>query len=266
MLWEDIINKSKSAKVDPKQIFREDMQKTLLTIFSQEGCFEKVVFQGGTALRLFYGNPRFSEDIDLVVRQGGKNININLYSSKSQKLTKNIFPFLQDISYEIQKDTPEIQRFVLETKGINQLQNIRIHVELVNIPSYYNQPRLLEFPPLNPAIRVEEEKEILADKITALGCRAYIKGRDLWDIYFLTEEKNYVIPWDLVKKKVNDYNYSTDEYNKNLKKRNEEIKINGTKILSNELKRFLPPSVYNQYESMFNKILLKVTENIKEKL
>ena len=55
--------------------------------------------------------------------------------------------------------------------------------------------------PLNPAIRVEEPFEILADKITALGLRTYLKGRDIWDIYFLTVEKQISVPWNLVFKK-----------------------------------------------------------------
>jgi len=266
MLWEDIVNRSKSEKVDSKQILREEIQKSLLALFSQEGYFEKMVFKGGTALRLFYGNPRFSEDIDLVFREKEKNADIVFNSSKIKKFTKNIFPFLKDILYTTQKVTPKLKRFILKTKGINQSQNISIHVELANVPSYFNQPRIVEYPPLYPAIRVEEEKEILADKITALGCRTYIKGRDLWDIHFLIEEKNLEIPWNLVKKKVNDYDYTTDRYNKNLMQRKKEIKENGKIILSNELSRFLPLSVYLQYESMFKKISLKISGIITEKL
>ncbi len=266
MLWEDIISKSKSINAHPKQIFREEMQKTLLTAFSQKGFFERLVFQGGTALRLFYGNPRFSEDIDLVFRQDEKITLINIISPKIEKFTKDNFSFLNKISIKAQKHEPLMQRFILKTKGINTSQNIRISIKLAKIPSYYNQPKILDFPPLNPAIRVEEQKEILADKITALGCRTYIKGRDLWDIYYLTEEKKISFSWNLVQKKVKDYNYSIENYYENLREKNKEIKINGTKILSNELKRFLPQSVFKQYSNIFDEIMNKITEKISNKV
>jgi predicted nucleotidyltransferase component of viral defense system len=88
MLWDEIIDKSKLEKVNPKQILREEIQKSFLALFSQEGYFEKMVFQGGTALRLFYGNPRFSEDIDLVFRKNVKKVDIEFNFSKIKKYTK----------------------------------------------------------------------------------------------------------------------------------------------------------------------------------
>ncbi len=52
--------------IHSRMVFREEMQKVVLTAMALQGCFNNLVFQGGTALRLFHGNPRFSEDIDLV--------------------------------------------------------------------------------------------------------------------------------------------------------------------------------------------------------
>lgn len=262
MQWDDIIKKSEISKTTPKQILREDMQKTILTSFSQEGFFEKIVFQGGTALRLFYNNPRFSEGIDLVYRKDIKKTTINIASLKIKKFIEENYSFLNNIKFTSQKDDQYINRTNLKTYGDNPSQNIQINIELAKVPSYHNQPRILEFPPLNPAVRVEEEKEILADKITALGCRSYIKGRDLWDIYFLIKEKNLSISWDLVQKKVKDYNFSTEHFNNRLKEKKEEIKKNGEKVLSNELKRFLAQSVYQQYVGMFKEILTIINEKI----
>jgi hypothetical protein len=94
-----------------------------------------------------------------------------------------------------------LKRYKIKSIGKNPYQNISIHVDLALIPSYYNKPKILEFTPIYPAIRFEDEIEILADIITALGCKTYIKGRDLWDIHLLTVEKNQKIQWKLVKKR-----------------------------------------------------------------
>lgn len=43
---------------------REIMQEITLAALSRTDFFEKVGFYGGTALRIFYGLDRFSEDLD----------------------------------------------------------------------------------------------------------------------------------------------------------------------------------------------------------
>src|SRR5580692_4169624 len=52
---------------------REIMQTVALAGLQRAGFFEKAAFYGGTALRIFYGLSRFSEDLDfslLVVNPG----------------------------------------------------------------------------------------------------------------------------------------------------------------------------------------------------
>ena len=43
---------------------REVMQEVALAGLYRGGFFEKAAFYGGTCLRIFYGLPRFSEDLD----------------------------------------------------------------------------------------------------------------------------------------------------------------------------------------------------------
>ncbi|MDR7132815.1 putative nucleotidyltransferase component of viral defense system, partial [Algoriphagus sp. 4150] len=43
---------------------REIMQEVALAGLQRAGFFEKAAFYGGTALRIFYGLERFSEDLD----------------------------------------------------------------------------------------------------------------------------------------------------------------------------------------------------------
>ena len=93
MLWEDILTVSNQQHMDAKQVLREELQKTILTALSHEGYFTSLVFQGGTALRLFYGNPRFSEDIDFVIKQGETPKDIKKSFLKSNNSALIHFPF-----------------------------------------------------------------------------------------------------------------------------------------------------------------------------
>jgi predicted nucleotidyltransferase component of viral defense system len=263
MLWEEIVNNSKIKNLKAHQNFQEEMQKTILAYLSREGVFNNIVFQGGTSLRFFYGNPRFSEDLDFVLKQEKNKFDLIQKTSKVKTYINNVFQFLEEIKIDMQKNDQHMQRLVLKTISDLPDQKLRIHIELAYIPSYHNQPRILNYPPLNPAIRVEEPSEILADKITALGLRPYLKGRDIWDIYFLTIEKQIPVPWDLVFQKSKDYNATPSKLKENLLIASKKISKEGILILSNEMKRFLPKTLLDQYEEKFNEIVSHVAKTAK---
>ncbi len=69
MNWKEITQASEREKRPAEQVFQEELQKATLVALSREKLFQKIVFQGDTALRLFYGNPRFSEDLDFVTKE-----------------------------------------------------------------------------------------------------------------------------------------------------------------------------------------------------
>jgi len=268
MLWEEIINNSKLKNLTIKQTFQEEAQKTILTYLSHKEVFNQIVFQGGTCLRLFYGNPRFSEDLDFVLKNKEEKINLMKTISKIQIFMTNIYPFIEKIEIKSQKKDENIQRVILKTVSDLSEQNLQIHLEIAHVPSYYNQPRILNHPPFNPAIRVEEISEILADKITSLGLRTYIKGRDLWDIYFITIEKSISVPWELVFQKAMDYKNIPSEFKEKLLMKKEGIKKNGVSILRSEMQRFLPKTLADQYEPEFNSItnhVIRIVEQVKKK-
>jgi len=64
---------------DYKQALREIMQQLALAGLSRSGFFSKAAFYGGTALRIFYGLDRFSEDLDFSLLQKDENFNLEYY-------------------------------------------------------------------------------------------------------------------------------------------------------------------------------------------
>ena len=52
------------SQYDRKNAMKEIMQEIVLCGLSRAGFFKKAAFYGGTALRIFYGLDRFSEDLD----------------------------------------------------------------------------------------------------------------------------------------------------------------------------------------------------------
>jgi len=63
------LKKKAEEKVSINLILKEYLQAVTLDFFFRINMFEKVVFQGGTAIRFFYNGIRYSEDLDFVLRK-----------------------------------------------------------------------------------------------------------------------------------------------------------------------------------------------------
>ena len=259
MDWDEIVQKSKKMGISPVLILREEMQKTVLVSLSRMDAFNHIVFQGGTSLRIFYNNPRFSEDLDFVLKDG-ETFELASKTDEIKNYLSSEFYYLQGIRVDTQKDTRDIQRMVIRTVSENPSQKLSINIELFFVPSYRNSPKILIYPPLNPVVRVEEREEILADKIIAVILRRYLKGRDIWDIHYLTDELNVLTSQELLEKKVRDY--GVRDFQKRIRGSRKKLLEEGAAALDREMKRFMPISTYNQLKISFEEIVKSVALEI----
>ena len=65
-----------STHADVEQALREIMQEIALAGLQRAGFFEKAAFYGGTALHIFYGLNRYSEDLDFSLLQVNPNFSL----------------------------------------------------------------------------------------------------------------------------------------------------------------------------------------------
>ena len=66
---------------DEKNAIKEIIQEIVLCGLSRGKFFEKAAFYGGTALRVFYGLDRFSEDLDFSLIEPDENFDLKTYFS-----------------------------------------------------------------------------------------------------------------------------------------------------------------------------------------
>ncbi len=64
---------------DRKNAMKEIMQEIVLCGLSRAGFFKKAAFYGGTALRIFYGLDRFSEDLDFSLETADPAFDLSAY-------------------------------------------------------------------------------------------------------------------------------------------------------------------------------------------
>ncbi len=246
-------------------ILKEYIHFFVLEYLFKSGYFSHLVFQGGTALRFAYGGVRYSEDLDFVLRRKDNEF-LNSLIKGMNHLPAHIdrlLPFTKKIQLKIQKNTPDFKRFTLALEVETMMAKDKTHIEVLNIPSYDNQVMIIrrEDIPVSPAITVESPKEILGDKFMALGSREYLKGRDIWDIYFLLSVLNVSLSKDILKmvqKKIIDYHTDYKEFNLKFEKSIALLKERGGYILKREMDKFLP--VY--YRKSFDKKYKTISEEV----
>jgi len=245
------INKIKDTaseeKVSVSLVFKEYLHYFVLDYLFKKGMFSDLVFQGGTALRLVYNGLRYSEDLDFVLKgkDGGffKKISgeIKLLPSYLEKT----FSFVKKSELTVQKDTPTFKRYCLVLQTDFLPAKDKTNIEIVSIPSYKNKQVILRRTdiPVAPAISVEAPEEIFSDKIVAFGAREYLKGRDIWDIHFMSDTMKVVLTDEIINmadKKIFDYNLNRETFIGDFNKKLVVLEKRGVDILRGEMERFLP--------------------------
>ena len=185
---------------DYKNALKEVIQEVALCGLSRSGFFKKAAFYGGTALRIFYGLDRFSEDMDFSLIAEDKDFNINIYFSYlANELLANGFELRierkeksaeSDIQSAFIKGNTLIHLLKIvptadEILGVSDTELIKIKFEVDTNPpegaTYEIKYGLL---PVPYAVQMYDEASLFAGKIHAVLCRAWknrVKGRDYYD-------------------------------------------------------------------------------------
>lgn len=208
---------------DETNAMKEIIQEIVICGLSRGGFFNEAAFYGGTALRIFYGLDRFSEDLDFALLEPNKDFDLNKYFSYIEKEVNayglNLSISEKDKTNEsnimsafLKGDTKEhILKFFPDENIQNStsLKSIKIKFEVDIIPpsgaTYEFKYKLLPAP---HQVRLYDESSLFAGKIHAILCRNWsyrTKGRDLYDyIFYLSKKIN--VNLELVKEKLIDSN------------------------------------------------------------
>lgn len=188
---------------DKKNALKEVVQEVVLSGLARSNFFNHAAFYGGTALRIFYGLDRFSEDLDF-----------SLITPNDQFYLKEYFSYIENeanslgLNFKVEEKVKEIDSNIksaflkggtkehiitfyendIDFKNINPRELIKIKFEIdINPPAYAsfeNKFRLLPYP---YQVKLYDMPSLFAGKIHAVLCRGWksrVKGRDLYDYVF----------------------------------------------------------------------------------
>lgn len=223
-----------SIKEDKKNAIKEIVQEVVLCGLSRGGFFRNAAFYGGTALRIFYGLDRFSEDLDFSLVSQNADFDLTKYFSYIENETKSLGLNFSVSEKEksidsnvksafLKGNTKEhILTFYEETSDtniINKDETIKIKFKVdVNPPMGATFETKFGLLPSPYQVRLYDMPSLFAGKIHACLCRNWksrVKGRDFYYyVFFLSmgAKVNFVN----LKAKLLQSNYIKEDYDLNI--------------------------------------------------
>ena len=187
-----------SSPVAEMQALREVLQELALYCLWRSGFFEVAAFQGGTSLRILHGLPRFSEDLDFILKVPDPDFEWNTYLGKllqgiqefglrPEALDKSRMD--QRVKRALLKDNSAARQLNLTFDRDHREQKLRIKLEIdVNPPRGSDfDYSYLDFP-LDFEVCHQDLSSNFSLKIHALLCRSYLKGRDWYDFNWYVKQ------------------------------------------------------------------------------
>ena len=192
---------------DEINAMKEIIQEIVICGLSRGGFFNEAAFYGGTALRIFYGLNRFSEDLDFALLKPNRDFDLSKYFPFIEKEVMAYGLNLNIITKEKTKDSNILSAFLKgdtkehififfpneNMKNMTSLKNIKIKFEVdVNPPSGATYEFKYKLLPSPHQVRLYDESSQFAGKIHAILCRNWnyrTKGRDLYDyVFYLSKD------------------------------------------------------------------------------
>lgn len=192
---------------DCRHALNEIVQEIALLGLYRGGFFTHAAFYGGTALRIFYGLDRFSEDLDFSLMESDTTFDL---SSFTQVVQDELGAYGLDMTVQEKikrNDSPVKSAFIKggtqihllkiasvqpPVTGIHPQEQIRVKLEVdTQPPGGATYEIKYQLRPLPYSVRLYSASSLFAGKVHALLCRSWVtrvKGRDFYDyVWFLSK-------------------------------------------------------------------------------
>lgn len=211
-LIEQMLQRYKAENIgDKKNSLKEVIQEIVLCGLSRAGFFKHAVFYGGTALRIFYGLDRFSEDLDFSLMKSNPNFKLEQFipllekevrafglNFKIEEKEKSVDSNIR--SAFLKGNTKEhllmfnADNDIISSISANELIKIKLEID-VNPPDFATFERKYRLLPYPYEVALYDKPSLFAGKIHAVLCRGWknrVKGRDLYDFVFYLSQNTPV--------------------------------------------------------------------------
>ncbi|MBY0481548.1 MAG: nucleotidyl transferase AbiEii/AbiGii toxin family protein [Chitinophagaceae bacterium] len=259
-----------------EQALREIMQEIALAGLNRGGFFKEAAFYGGTALRLFYGLDRFSEDLDFSLLAPNEQFSIANYleniesefAAVGMKVSIKQKPRASNIESAFLKSNTIWTELTLEntTKqiGLSNRPSLKIKIEVdTNPPIEFETEDKLLLKPYSFYVNCFTISNLFAGKMHALLFRRWknrVKGRDWYDLEWYIKNNIQLNLKHLCVRAKDSGDWEKSELTKTNLMKLLEAKINAVnmKMIKEDITRFIPnPGVLDIWSTQYFKDLIK---------
>ena len=193
---------------EAENALKEIIQEIALLGLQRANFFEKAAFYGGTALRILYSLPRYSEDLDFTLFESDPDFSLTPYFSAVQreleaygfqvKIEKVDRKLKTDVESAFIKANTKVH--LLKIKFLNAFESkaqaesklqIKFEVDTDPVSNFEFETRYLLSPISFPVLSLKKP-DLFAGKLHALLFRKWknrIKGRDFYDyVWYLKNQ------------------------------------------------------------------------------
>lgn len=188
-----------SSPIQAGNLVREYLQARILESLQNTGGMIPLAFQGGTALRFLYGLPRYSEDLDFTLEGPSEGFDLQRFLNKVQR--------------DFEKEDYNV-RVKVNAKNVVQAAFFRFPGLLyeLGLPSQPGQVLSVKLeidtkPPAGAGLEISivrhhvtlrlqhhDRSSLFAGKLHALLQRNYVKGRDIYDLFWYLSNRHWPEP------------------------------------------------------------------------
>lgn len=182
-----------------RAIVREYLQMRILQSLQRTGAMIPLAFHGGTALRLLYQLPRYSEDLDFTLERQPDQYDLRKYlTAIQQDLTAETYNVEIKLS-----ERKVVHSAFIRFRGLYHQLGISPHeseVLAIKLEIDTNPPAnaILDTTFVEHHVPVHlqhhDRGSLFAGKLHAILQREYIKGRDWYDLYWYLSREQWPSP------------------------------------------------------------------------
>lgn len=178
------------TKLIATHLVREYLQARILKSLQRAGAMQTLAFHGGTSLRFLYNIPRYSEDLDFALELRPEAYDFRVYL---QRIVRDFSADAYAVDIKLNEKRVVHKAFVrfrgllYELGHADEVLTIKIKID-TRPPSQAG----LMTTPLNKYVPIHlqhhDPATFLAGKLSAILQRDYLKGRDVYDLWwYLTQ-------------------------------------------------------------------------------
>lgn len=191
-----------------KAALREILQSIVLIGLSRVDFFKEASFYGGTALRIFYGLNRYSDDLDFTLNEKNESFSLEPYIESIKNVALS-YGIELDVTIKKKEIKTPVESAFAKLNTYQTFINLKINDELAQLLHKDENIKVKFEIDLNPAIGfnveskwidmpefaniiVLDESSLFAGKLHAIICRNYkntVKGRDYYDFLFYIKKR-----------------------------------------------------------------------------